>query len=66
MIGVINITNAHAVLPMGRVSRPRFQGPGRKRDPTRKSRMKMGIVKAMYCAIAPMLKRAPEGLVLVA
>ena len=38
---------------------PRFQGPGRKRLPTKKTRMKIGVVKATKAVQAPMEKMAP-------
>lgn len=44
--GTINATNAHAAHPIGRLNRPKFHGPGRKRSPTKNTRMKMGMVKA--------------------
>lgn len=59
--GTINATNAHAAHPIGRLKRPRFHGPGRKRFPTKNTRMKIGIVKATKAATAPMEKRAPAG-----
>jgi hypothetical protein len=43
----MRITNAQAIAPTGREKRPRCQGPGRKRSATKKTRMKMGIVKAL-------------------
>jgi hypothetical protein len=46
-IGTMRSTNAQAIAPMGREKRPRCQGPGRKRSATKKTRMKMGIVKAL-------------------
>ena len=58
-MGTINATNAHAVNPTGRLNRPKFQGPGRKRFPTKNTRMKIGMVKATKAATAPMEKRAP-------
>ena len=45
-IGTINATNAQAAHPIGRLNRPKFHGPGRKRFPTKNTRMKIGIVKA--------------------
>lgn len=58
-IGTINITKAQAAVPMGMLARPRFHGPGRNRFPTKKTRMKMGIVKATKPARAPMENKAP-------
>lgn len=46
-MGTMSMTNAEAMVPMGIEKRPRFQGPGRKRLPTRKTRIKMGMVKAL-------------------
>lgn len=60
-IGTINATNAHATHPIGRLNRPKFHGPGRKRFPTKNTRMKIGMVKATKAATAPMEKRAPAG-----
>lgn len=54
----MSTTNAQAAAPMGREYRPRFHGPGRKRFPTRKTRMKIGIVNATKAATAAMLKIA--------
>jgi len=58
-MGTMSATNALAIAPIGRLKRPRFQGPGRKRLPTKKTRMKIGVVKAMKAAQAAMLKTAP-------
>jgi len=57
--GTIKATNALATAPIGILQRPRFQGPGRKRLPTKNTRMKIGVVKATKAAQAPMLKMAP-------
>jgi hypothetical protein len=46
-IGTMRRTKAQAIAPTGREKRPRCQGPGRKRSATKKTRMKMGIVKAL-------------------
>lgn len=46
-IGIISKTNPHATLPIALEYFPRFQGPGLKRFPTRKTRMKIGIVNAL-------------------
>ena len=46
-IGTMRMTNADATKPMGSDNLPRFQGPGRKRLPTKKTRMKIGVVKAL-------------------
>lgn len=52
-------TKALAMQPMGILKTPKFHGPGRKRLPTKKTRMKIGVVKATKAAQAPMLKMAP-------
>lgn len=57
--GIIRATNAHAAPPIGMLNLPRFHGPGRKRSPTKNTRMKIGILKAVYAATAPMEKSAP-------
>ena len=46
-IGTMSMTKAEAMMPMGMEKCPRFQGPGRKRLPTKKTRMKIGVVKAL-------------------
>jgi len=58
-IGTIKATKALAIHPIGMLSFPKFQGPGRKRLPTKKTLMKMGVVKATKAASAPILKMAP-------
>ncbi len=58
-IGTIRATKALAMHPIGMLSFPKFQGPGRNRLPTKKTLMKMGVVKATKAASAPMLKMAP-------
>lgn len=58
-MGTMSVTNADPTAPMGMLKRPKFQGPGRKRSPTKKTRMTMGMVKATKAAQAPMLKIAP-------
>ena len=58
-IGTMSITKAHAAAPIGILILPRFQGPGLKRLPTKKTLMKIGIVKATKAANAPMEKMAP-------
>lgn len=45
-IGTIKATNPHAAHPIGRLHLPKFHGPGRKRCPTKNTRMKIGMVKA--------------------
>ena len=57
-IGIMSTTNALATLPITRLYRPRCQGPARKRFPTKKTRMKIGVVKAKKAASAPMEKMA--------
>jgi hypothetical protein len=46
-IGIMSKTKAHATLPMALEYFPRFQGPGLKRLPTKKTRMKIGMVNAL-------------------
>ena len=55
----MRMTNAHAMQPIGMLKRPRFHGPARNLLPTKKTRMKIGVVKATKAAMAPMLKMAP-------
>lgn len=55
----MSTTNALATAPIGILNFPRFQGPGLNLFPTKKTRMKMGVVKATKAAQAPMLKMAP-------
>ena len=52
-------TNAQAALPMYMLQRPKFQGPGLNLLPTKKTRMKIGIVKATKAATAAMENSAP-------
>lgn len=47
-MGTMRMTKAEAMTPTGILYLPRFQGPARKRLPTKKTRMKMGVVKARY------------------
>jgi hypothetical protein len=58
-IGNMTMTNAEAAYPIGRLNIPKFQGPGRNRPPTTKTRIAIGIVKATKAAIAPTEKSAP-------
>lgn len=58
-IGTISATKALAMQPIGMLRRPRFQGPGRNLFPTKKTRMKIGVVKATNAAQAPIEKMAP-------
>ena len=58
-IGTMRATNAQAALPMYMLNGPRFQGPALNRLPTKKTRMKMGIVKATKAATAAMENSAP-------
>ena len=46
-IGIIKETKAHAIVPIAIEYLPKFHGPGLKRFPTKKTRMKMGMVKAL-------------------
>ena len=55
----MRMTKADAIMPTGIESFPRFQGPGRKRLPTKNTRMKMGVVKATKAAMAPIENIAP-------
>lgn len=57
-MGIMRRTKAEATTPTGMLARPRFHGPARKRLPTKKTRMKIGVVKAKKAASAPMLKMA--------
>lgn len=43
----MSATNADANAPMGMENLPRFHGPGRNLLPTKKTRMKIGIVNAL-------------------
>jgi len=58
-IGTMSNTNAQAILPMGMLYLPKFQGPGLNLLPTRNTRMKIGIVKATKAATAAIENRAP-------
>ena len=58
-IGTIRMTKAHAVAPIGVLNFPKFHGPGRNLLPTRKTLIKIGIVKATKAATAPIEKSAP-------
>ena len=51
--------NEQAIIPIGLLNLPKCHGPCRKRFPTKNTRMKMGIVKATYAAMAPTEKMAP-------
>lgn len=57
--GTISNTHPNAMNPHGRENLPRFQGPGRKFSRTKMTRIATGIMKAMYCAIAPIENMAP-------
>jgi hypothetical protein len=46
-IGTMSATNADAMIPIGMENLPKFHGPGRNLLPTKKTRMKMGIVNAL-------------------
>jgi len=50
---------AQAIPPIGLLNLPKCHGPGRKRSPTKKTRIIMGIVKATIAAMAPTEKMAP-------
>lgn len=52
-------TKAQAALPMYMLYFPKFHGPALNRLPTKKTRMKIGIVKATKAATAAMENRAP-------
>ena len=58
-MGTMSMTNAEATMPVGMEKRPRFHGPGRKRLPTKKTRMKIGVVKALVVLALPSLKTDP-------
>jgi hypothetical protein len=47
-MGTMSATKADANTPMGMDSLPKFHGPGRNLFPTKKTRMKMGIVNALH------------------
>jgi hypothetical protein len=51
-IGTMSATKADAITPIGIENFPRCHGPGRKRLPTKKTRMKMGMVNALCLASA--------------
>src|SRR5947207_12301906 len=57
--GTISNTHPRAMNPHGRENLPRCQGPGRKFSRTKMTLMATGIMKAMYCAIAPIENIAP-------
>ncbi len=57
--GTMSNTNAQAILPMTMLYLPKFQGPGLNLLPTKKTRIKMGIVNATKAATAAMENRAP-------
>ncbi|KAL9103530.1 MAG: hypothetical protein Q9163_001448 [Psora crenata] len=61
-IGTIKATKAHAATPIGVLNFPRFHGPARNLLPTKKTRMKIGIVKATNAPRAVIEKRAPTGI----
>jgi hypothetical protein len=46
-MGTMSATKADATTPMGIDIFPKFHGPGRNLFPTKKTRMKMGIVNAL-------------------
>ena len=46
-IGIMSKTKMHATLPIALEYFPKFQGPGLKRLPTKKTRIAMGIVNAL-------------------
>jgi hypothetical protein len=46
-IGIMSKTKIHATLPIALEYFPRFHGPGLKRLPTKKTRMKIGMVNAL-------------------
>ena len=52
-------TNPQAKLPMYMLKGPKFQGPGLNLLPTKKTRIKIGIVKATKAATAAIENRAP-------
>ena len=58
-IGTMRATNAQAAHPMYILKGPKFQGPALNRLPTKKTRMKMGMVKATKAATAAMENSAP-------
>ena len=58
-IGTMRATNAQAAPPMYMLKGPRFQGPARNLFPTKKTRMKIGIVNATKAATAAIENSAP-------
>ena len=58
-IGTMRATNAQAALPMYILKGPKFQGPALNRLPTKKTRMKIGIVNATKAATAAIENSAP-------
>src|SRR5271155_4565768 len=58
-MGIMSPVKHEAREPMIKLNLPRCHGPRRKRLPTKKVRMKMGMVKATKAAMAAMLKIAP-------
>lgn len=58
-IGTMRATNPQAALPIYMLKRPKFQGPALNLLPTKKTRMKIGIVKATNAATAAIEKSAP-------
>ena len=61
-IGTMSATKAQAALPMYMLKGPKFQGPALNRLPTKKTRMKMGMVKATKAATAAMENSAPAAI----
>jgi hypothetical protein len=51
-MGTMRSTKAEATTPIGTLKRPRFQGPGRKREPTKKTRIKIGVINAVYVRVS--------------
>ena len=47
MMGIMTTVKRDEMMPEAMLKRPRCHGPRRKRLPTKKVLMKMGIVKAM-------------------
>ena len=58
-IGTIRDTNPQAALPMYILKGPRFHGPALNLLPTKKTRMKIGIVNATKAATAAIENSAP-------
>jgi hypothetical protein len=48
IIGIISKTKAHPTMPTALEYFPKFQGPGRNLSLTKKTRIKIGIVKALH------------------